>query len=252
MIDALVAAFTLTRADTVVDLGCGTGQLTIPIAHRVHAVVGVDPEPDMLTRARTAAAEQSVANATWVIGTDAELPALGRLFGAGSLGAVTIGQALHWMRPDELFRTLFPLVRVGGGVAVVTNGSPLWLQDTDWSRALRGWLEGWLDRDLGYACGTDTDSQLRYRAALSTAGFDVRETHLRYAAELDLEQLVGGIYSALPVDQLPPPDQRPRFAEQIRRALHPDQRFVEHVDVTLLIGIKNQPPGRRRSATSAV
>jgi SAM-dependent methyltransferase len=236
VIDALVATFALTRDDTVIDLGCGTGQLTIPIAHRVRAAVGVDPEPDMLTRARSAAAEQGVTHATWMIGTDADLPALGRLVGAGRSALVTIGQALHWMRPDELFGTLFPLVRTGGGVAVVTNGSPLWLQDADWSRALRGWLETWLDRDLGYACGTDADSQLRYREALTTAGFDVRETHVDYAAELDLEQLVGGIYSALPVDQLPPPDQRPRFAEQIRHALRPDERFVEHVRVTLLIG----------------
>lgn len=39
----------------VVDLGCGTGQLALPMAGRVHAVVGVDPEPDILRRAHQAA-----------------------------------------------------------------------------------------------------------------------------------------------------------------------------------------------------
>ncbi|MGW4464580.1 class I SAM-dependent methyltransferase [Micromonospora sp. NPDC004704] len=240
VIDALVAAFALTRDDTVVDLGCGTGQLATPIAHRVRAVVGVDPEPDMLTRARSAAAERGVGNATWMIGTDADLPALGALLGMGTLGAVTIGQALHWMRPDDLFPALFPLLRTGGGVAVVTNGTPLWLQDTDWSRALRRWLEAWLDKDLGYACGTDADSQLRYREALTVSGFDIREQHVEYAADLDLEHLVGGVYSALPVDRLPPPDQRPRFAEQIRNALPPDDPFTEHIRVAMLLGTKVQ------------
>ncbi|MEV4626469.1 class I SAM-dependent methyltransferase [Micromonospora sp. NPDC049523] len=238
VIDALVAAFALTRDDIVVDLGCGTGQLATPIAQRVRAVVGVDPEPDMLTRARSAAAERGVTNATWMIGTDADLPALGGLLGAGTVGAVTIGQALHWMRPDELFPALFPLLRTGGGVAVVTNGTPLWLQHTDWSRALRGWLEAWLDKDLGYACGTDPDSQLRYRQALTKTGFDVREQHVEYAADLDLEQLVGSVYSALPVDQLPPPQRRAQFAEQIRHALSPDDRFTEQVRVTMLLGSK--------------
>ena len=80
-------------------------------------------------------------NANCLIGQDTDLPALGALFGERALGAVTIGQAQHWMDQDTLFRTLAPLVRHGGGVAVVTNGMPLWLQHSPWSRALRGFLE---------------------------------------------------------------------------------------------------------------
>jgi SAM-dependent methyltransferase len=47
VIAAVADAFKLTGEDVVVDLGCGTGQLTLPIAGRVRAVAGVDPEPDM-------------------------------------------------------------------------------------------------------------------------------------------------------------------------------------------------------------
>jgi SAM-dependent methyltransferase len=63
LIDTLIGAFGLTRDDVVIDLGCGTGQLALPIASRVRAVAGVDPEPDMLARARQAAVEQGVQNA---------------------------------------------------------------------------------------------------------------------------------------------------------------------------------------------
>lgn len=42
-------AFELTTDDTVIDLGCGTGQLALPIAERARAVVGVNPEPDRLS-----------------------------------------------------------------------------------------------------------------------------------------------------------------------------------------------------------
>ena len=55
--------------------------------------------------------------------------------------ALTIAQALYWMNHQDLFRAVVPLVRPGGGVAVVTNGTPLWLQETDWSRALREFLQ---------------------------------------------------------------------------------------------------------------
>ena len=236
VLDALVGAFGLTGQDVVVDLGCGTGQLTLPMAARVRAVVGVDPEPDMLQRARRAASQSDARNVTWMIGADTDIPRLQALLGSNSVAAVTIGQALHWMNHADLFRAIIPLVRPGGGVAVVTNGTPLWLQDSDWSRALRDYLEHWLGTKLTSACGTDEQSQRRYRDDLASAGLDVLATAIDYVTELDLDQLVGGIYSALPVSQLPAPDQRPVFAEQVRMALAPYKHFGEPVHVAILAG----------------
>jgi SAM-dependent methyltransferase len=235
-IDSLVRAFELTEDDIVVDLGCGTGQLALPMAGRVRFVLGVDPEPDMLLAARQAAAEQSVANVSWIAGADTDMPALGALLGEGALGAVTIGQALHWMNRDELFPALAPLVRPGGGVTVVTNGTPMWLQDTAWSQALLGWLEQWQGVRLTAPCGTDEASQRQYRESLSAAGFDVSEAVVDYTGELDIDQIIGGIYSALRADQLPPPDQRPRLAAEIGAAVAPHAPFHEHVRVAMLIG----------------
>src|SRR5262245_9487682 len=223
--DALVNAFALTVDDVVLDLGCGTGQLTLPLAARVRAVVGIDPEPDMLVFARRAAAENGVTNVSWMLGADTDLPAVDALLGGRTVGAVTVGQALHWMDYETLFRKLALLTRAGGGIAVVTNGTPLWLQDSAWSRALRGCLEQWLGAKLTQTCGTDSASQRRYRHSLIAAGFDVDETTVDYTDEMNLEQLVGGVYSAFSVDQLPAPDQRPLFAEQVRQAVHPESRF---------------------------
>ena len=146
VIDTLIGTFGLTGDDIVFDVGCGTGQLTLPIARRVRAVAGVDPEPDRLARARQAAAEQGIRNANWLLGADTDIPALAALLGGRRAGAVTIGQALHWMRYRELMPRLAPLLRPGGGIAVITNGTPMWLQDSPWSRALRSFLEPWLGR----------------------------------------------------------------------------------------------------------
>src|ERR1039458_4102122 len=79
---SLVRALGRGPADVVADVGCGTGQLTLPLASRVRAVAGMDPEPDMLALARQAAAAQGVANVTWVLGTDHDLPALGSMLAA--------------------------------------------------------------------------------------------------------------------------------------------------------------------------
>jgi len=160
VLDALAGAFGLNRQDVVVDLGCGTGQLTLPMARRVRAVVGVDPEPDMLRRARQAARDLAVPGVSWMLGADTDIPALRALLGDNSAAAVTVGQALHWMQHASLFRAVIPLLRAGGGIAVVTNGTP--------------WL--------------------------------------------------------------PAPDQRGAFAEQVRTALAPHERFTEHMHVAILAG----------------
>jgi SAM-dependent methyltransferase len=236
VIDAVASAFGLGGEDVVVDLGCGTGQLTLPMAGRVRAVVGVDPEADMLNRARRAAAEQHVANVSWMIGADADLPAVGALLGARSAGAVTIGQALHWMRHDELFAAARPLIRPGGGVAVISNGIPLWQQDSAWSRALRHFLEDWTGSPAAAPCGTDAASQQRYRDSLTAAGYDARETGVEYDSELSLDQLVGGVYSALGAGRLPAAEARPAFADQVRRAVAPHRPLTEHVRVAMLFG----------------
>src|SRR4051812_33735925 len=76
VVDALVHAFDLNHEDVVIDLGCGTGQLTLPLASRVRAAVGVDPEPDMLELAAAAAQTENVGNVSWVRGFDSDLPAI--------------------------------------------------------------------------------------------------------------------------------------------------------------------------------
>jgi len=233
--DALAAVFGLTGEDVVLDLGCGTGQLSRPMAARVGAVLGMDPEPDMLAQARGAATESNV---TWLLGSDTDVPSLGALMGGGRLGAVTIGQALHWMDHDTLFRTLPSLLRPGGGVAVVTNGEPLWLQDCYWSRALKAVVEEWLGHSLHATCGTDPAAQERYRSALAAAGYAVHKRTIEYTAALDVDQIVGGVFSAMSPESLPAPEARPDFAERVRLAVEPYEPLTEQVRVRLLTGVR--------------
>lgn len=232
VIDLLVDRFCLTADDIAIDLGCGTGQLTVPVASRVRAVVGMDPEPDMLAQAKRSAA----GNIAWVLGVDTDLPAVAALLGGQRVGAVTIGQALHWMDYQTLFSALAGLVRPGGGVAVISNGTPMWLQDSPWSRALREFLDQWLGSSSGATCGTDDASRQRYAQALADAGFEVTEASHEYSADLDLDQVIGSLYSAIPVQKLPPPDQREAFADQLSQAVSPHAPFTEQVPVRILFG----------------
>jgi SAM-dependent methyltransferase len=234
-VDAMVEAFALTGDDLVVDLGCGTGQLGLPLAARVRAVVGMDPEPDMLVLARRSARQAGVANTSWVLGADSDLPALGALLGGGAIAAVTVAVAIHWMDRPPLFRAARPLLRPGGGVAVVTNGTPLWLQDAEWSRTLQECMRRWLGTRPSNSCQTDEAGRRLNRQALASAGYQVVEDCVDYEAQLTVDQLVGGVFSALSVDRLPPPESRQEFAAMVHDAVGPDP-LTEHVRVWLQFG----------------
>jgi ubiquinone/menaquinone biosynthesis C-methylase UbiE len=52
---ALVARAATGRPDGVLDLGCGTGALSVPLAEAGLRVIGVDGDPDVLARARARA-----------------------------------------------------------------------------------------------------------------------------------------------------------------------------------------------------
>ncbi|WP_236558803.1 class I SAM-dependent methyltransferase [Arthrobacter sp. 9V] len=55
----------------VLDLGCGTGRMTLAVAADGHAVIGIDPNPDSIAAAGRKPGAESV---TWINGTSAAIP----------------------------------------------------------------------------------------------------------------------------------------------------------------------------------
>ncbi|MGH9104288.1 MAG: class I SAM-dependent methyltransferase [Acidimicrobiales bacterium] len=238
--DAIVAAVIdrlgLGLDDAVIDLGCGTGLLTAAVARSVRLVIGADPEADMLVLARRQTEPGLSAKVVWVLGSDDDLPALANLVGEGTVGAVTVGQALYFMDYEQLFARARPLLRPGGGVAVIANGTPIWQQDTEWSHCLRTALDTWFHKTSTATCGTDRATQARYAGALTAGGYQVYEVVEQYEADLTIDEVLGGLYSALSPDDVPQ-DRRDAFAEHITSALPELTSYIETVRVDALIGV---------------
>ncbi|MFE3226182.1 class I SAM-dependent methyltransferase [Nocardia sp. NPDC059228] len=63
--DDLVERFHLDGTGRLLDLGCGTGQLAIPLAAHVAEAVGMDPETETLVEAARCARAAGVTNVIW-------------------------------------------------------------------------------------------------------------------------------------------------------------------------------------------
>jgi SAM-dependent methyltransferase len=196
----------------------------------------VDPEPDMLRYGRERAAAEGVGNVVWVLAADGDLATVERVLGGRRLGAVTIGTAIHLMPAEQVFAAVRPMLRDGGGVAVLAHGLPVWLQDSDWSRALNAALAEWLGRAPVSTCGTDADSRAHYRDLLAEAGYaPVPESRVDDPREVDVDWLVGHLYSALG-GSLPAPADRPAFHRMVEAAVTKHRPLVDQATVTVVAG----------------
>jgi SAM-dependent methyltransferase len=99
----------------VLDLGCGPGSLTIPLARFSGTTIGIDPDPAMIETARQTAEVAGVA-VEWSVGSSLELPDELK-----PLDLVTIARAFHWMDREATLLRLDELVRPGGAVALVNT-----------------------------------------------------------------------------------------------------------------------------------
>ncbi|WP_216317544.1 methyltransferase domain-containing protein [Deinococcus aestuarii] len=99
--------------DHILDLGCGTGELTAQIAGSGAVVTGVDASPDMIAGAR-----ERHPGVTFVVEDAHRLPF------RSEFDAVFSNAALHWMDPlPPVFAHLHAALRPGGRLALEMGGA---------------------------------------------------------------------------------------------------------------------------------
>ncbi|XP_005109192.1 putative methyltransferase DDB_G0268948 isoform X2 [Aplysia californica] len=108
-------AETSSSFDTAVDLGCGSGQSTLPLTKYFRKVVGMDVSEQQIARAPT-----DVSNLSFRVSRAEDLSA----YENGSLDLVTIAQAFHWVDQSKFFKEVERTVKPGGSLVVYGYG--LW------------------------------------------------------------------------------------------------------------------------------
>ncbi|MFL5803807.1 MAG: class I SAM-dependent methyltransferase [Roseiflexaceae bacterium] len=116
----LAARLGWTRAEPVLDLGAGPGQLALLAAEVVAEVVAIEPEPDMLAEGQRRARALGANNVTFIAATSDDLGALRA--SQGQFRTALMGQSFHWMlEKDRVLRDLGAMIdESGGSVAFVS------------------------------------------------------------------------------------------------------------------------------------
>jgi SAM-dependent methyltransferase len=149
----------LTQAHALIDLGTGPGLLALGFSSYVGRIVGVDPEPAMITAARAAASRASAA-LTLIESKTEELSG-----DIGSFDVVTIGRALHWMDREATLARFNTLVAPDGMILVCSSHSTAeanpWLDD--YNKARRAWSDASLWSESGSGARVHRDLAAFFR-----------------------------------------------------------------------------------------
>jgi ubiquinone/menaquinone biosynthesis C-methylase UbiE len=126
--DALRRILALDGQGRLLDVGCGPGIVTLPLAPLFAEVVGLDSDPEMLAEGARRAAAAGIENITWVRARAEELPA-----GLGRFRVATFAQSFHWMDRDRVAALIFAMLEPGGALVHISDlkGGEVWDRSDD-------------------------------------------------------------------------------------------------------------------------
>jgi ubiquinone/menaquinone biosynthesis C-methylase UbiE len=192
--DVLKEKFKLNKNDRVLDLGCGTGQIAIPLSAFVKEVVAMDPEPGMITEGREQEKLKNCFNITWTVGGSSELPVLKERLGIFKL--VTIGTAFHWMDREKTLDDLYEIIIDNGGIAIARNTS-IWNNPAiEWQKAVSQVIKKYLGEERRAGSGTFKVAPIRHEVFVENSSFknmEIWKQHWERASTLD--EVIGNLYS---------------------------------------------------------
>ena len=178
LIDWILSTASLVPPATVADIGCGTGISTRLFAGRGFDVVGVDPNEEMLARARDAGGARY---------RNGEAAATG--LPDRSVDLVTVAQAFHWFDIAEALAEIARILRPGRWSAAFWNVRAL-------ANAFMVEYDELLRRYSHEYAILESHENAGRKIAAAPGVLDLREAEFGCAQRLDRESFFGRVYSS--------------------------------------------------------
>lgn len=239
MFDCITSRLGLMPSSEVLDLGCGTGNMAIPLARQGFHVYAVDPEPEMLAEGKRCERDASVTRPiSWLIGADTTI---GRM-SFPPLRLCTMGLSFHWMDRQTVLRTLDGLIEPGGGIACVDRNDSLFSHlGSGWGCVVYEVLQEMLGDSWDYS-GLKHRQMERHENFFLESPFPVLEEYtFPVQEEMTIDSIVGLILSQSYIDLVLLLERNAEFRDRLTRRLlkvEPSGKFTEKFTVHLILATR--------------
>jgi SAM-dependent methyltransferase len=229
----------------LLDLGCGTGEMALPLAKYFERIYAWDPDPDMLIQlrrnARAMLTPRQLRKITTRQKSSDDLTKVGKAtFGRNNSGLrlVTMGQSFHWMDKPAVLRQLRALIQPDGGLVIISGVTdplqnpqdPLSAQK---DQLIKDTVQKYLGPERRAGVSHYQPTPESYRDLLVAAGFGtVREEIYSYVLPRSIDEVVGYVFSLSWASKAQLGDRAPSFEAELRAALSalaPRGRFEDRV-----------------------
>lgn len=191
LIRFLINRFSLNGDGRLLDLGCGTGQLTSRFSDWFEEIVGIDTEQEMINEAKRISVETRVENIEWIVGElDTFKQQVDKTF-----KLVTIAKAFHWMNREKVLDTLYEIVEHGGGIAIIDSYSPN--QDPlPWQKKVSEVVKQWYGPERRAGRTTYSHPTLSHQEIVESSKFELEKHNLPSYEQLwTFDSILGNLYS---------------------------------------------------------
>jgi 2-polyprenyl-3-methyl-5-hydroxy-6-metoxy-1,4-benzoquinol methylase len=185
------SSFGLNASKRVLDLGCGTGQLSIPLSNSVKEVVAIDANAEMIEEGLKQAHLAARTNIAWrEMAAEVISPEL------GVFHLALFGGSFHWMDRALVLERCYEILEPGGGIAIISGGSSIWKGKQAWERTAVKVIQKWLGPDRRTGGGTFPTDFIRHEELVAQSRFqnmiigEIKRSHV-----WTLEAFIGLLYS---------------------------------------------------------
>jgi ubiquinone/menaquinone biosynthesis C-methylase UbiE len=114
----LVKKLNISSGHKVLDVGCGTGRLTLKLAGKVDHITGIDPSIQRIEVARRKLTQMNQENVTFELGSSDDICR----YGEDVFDVVYLSAVFHWINDkEEALNNIYRVLKPGGKLGICTG-----------------------------------------------------------------------------------------------------------------------------------
>ncbi|MET0304814.1 MAG: class I SAM-dependent methyltransferase [Solirubrobacterales bacterium] len=237
LIDDLRSHTVGDRGELLIDWGCGTGEVTLPLSRYFERVIAIDVNSEFVALGQDKARRENIENVVWHVDQAENIQIADE-----SCDLITSASAFHWMDRELLSERAFRGLRQDGALALVGGaGTNIWNGAVEWHKVAVECLSKYLGEQRPPEVNRDGAAKKRHDSFLATAGFEIEK--FRYPTEFSwpVDKVAGYMYTIAGGLPWSHGDRRADFEREFSEALarlNPSGVVHETINFFLLIASK--------------